>query len=454
MRRLGEILATTTPLQRSPGAPGPDAAVTSPETPEGCPICGGARFVRVSGDPADPRFGQPEPCQCVRQEDVHTRRDRLVRYSRLGALARFTFGTLLREGRSSQREARERYAHAVAAAERFAEHPQGWLVIAGVPGCGKTHLAAAIANRAIERGEPALFLSVADLLDHLRASYQEGAELPYDQLLEQLRAAPLVVLDDLESYAETPWAREKFLQLVSHRFHAALPTVFTCERPPAEVDQRLGARLTDPAIAQVVTLEERTLPAYFEVGGMTRERLAAFSFDAFKPAGRGLRGKQRDNLEGAFRAARSWATAPDGWLVFIGANGCGKTHLAAAIAGARLEQGDTVCFATVPDLLDRLRSTFAPAATERFDTAFQRLLEVRLLVLDDLGAHHSSPWAEEKLYQLLNHRHLGRVPTVITTNLELKQIEPRIRSRLADLDTVVVYEILAPDYRLAGSAAG
>ena len=56
--------------------------------------------------------------------------------------------------------------------------------------------------------------------------------MPYERLSEQLRTAPLAVLDDLDSYAETPWAREKFVQLVSHRFHAALPTVFTCVRPP------------------------------------------------------------------------------------------------------------------------------------------------------------------------------------------------------------------------------
>ena len=294
---------------------------------------------------------------------------------------------------------------------------------------------------------PALFLSMADLLDHLRASYDEQSELPYTQLLEQLRVAPLVVLDDVDAYAETPWAREKCFQLLSHRFHAALPTVFTCERVPQQIDPRLGARLTDPSLSQLLVLEERGLPGYSQVGGMTRERLREFTFERFEPAGRGLRGEQRRNLERADRSARSWAKEPDGWRVLIGGSGCGKTHLAAAIASHRLEQGDSVCFASVPDLLDELRATFAPGAAERFDTVFARLLDVQLLVLDDLGAHHSSPWAQEKLYQILNHRHLGRMPTVVTTNLQLKEMEPRIASRLADVDVAQVFEIIAPDYR-------
>lgn len=415
-----------------------------------CANCDGARFIRITVDRGSPDFGRAVPCHCVTDEDKLARRDRLVRYSRLGALERFTFTTLVRKGRSSRAEAQARYEDAVTAAERFAEQPEGWLVISGLAGCGKTHLAAAIANRAIERGLPALFLSVADLLDHLRASYDEDSELAYPELLEQLRTAPLVVLDDLGNYAETPWAREKFFQLVSHRFHAALPTVFTCSLSLDEIDPRLESRLCDPALSQSLVLEEAVLPGYFQVGGMTRERLEEFTFENFAPSGRGLRGKQRQNLEGAFRLAREWSAAPDGWLLFTGQNGCGKTHLAAGIGGYRLGQDDTVCFATVPDLLDELRATFAPDASEQFDTVFQRLLSVRLLILDDLGAHQSSPWAEEKLYQILNHRHLGRIPTVVTTNLELKDMSSRIASRLADLDVVVVYEIEAPDYRRGG----
>ena len=255
------------------------------------------------------------------------------------------------------------------------------------------------------------------------------------------------MLDDLDSYSETPWAREKFAQLVSHRFHAALPTVFTCVRPPEQIDERLGARLGDPALTQHFTLEETSAPRYFEVGGMARERLAELTFERFRPGGHGLRGEQRRNLEGAFQLARGWAERPVGWLVLLGANGSGKTHLAAAIAGYRLEHGDRVVFATAPDLLDELRATFSPDSAERFDPLFRRLRDAGLLVLDDLGVEKSGGWAQEKLYQLLNYRHLGRRPTVITSDLALTDLEPRIASRLSDLQVATAYELRAPDYR-------
>ncbi len=457
-RTLGWSAATgpSTTLGAGPSASpevlgtGPDAGFERPAEPEVCPLCLGARFVRVTADPDAPDFGKPVPCDCVRSEDTRVRQDRLLRYSRLGALSRMTFATLLRRGRSDDIEVQRRYEQAVVTAERYAEDPEGWLVLTGVPGCGKTHLAAAIATRAIERGTPALFFGVADLLDQLRASYGDDAELPYERMLEQLRNAPLVILDDLDAFAETAWAREKFLQLVSHRFHAALPTVFTCQRPLAELDARLAARLGDPSMSQVLVLQEPTAPLYVSVGAMTRARLLEFTFERFDPGGRGLRGKVRDNLEGAYRLVRQWAESPHGWLVLVGKNGAGKTHLAAAAAAYRLERGERVCFANVPDLLDELRATFAPGAPGRFDRVFQPLLDAPLLVLDDLGAQQTSPWAQEKLYQLINHRHLARAHTIVTTNVELGSMEPRIASRLSDLDVAVVYEVTAPDYRLGG----
>ena len=77
--------------------------------------------------------------------------------------------------------------------------------------------------------------------------------------------------------------------------------------------------------------------------------------------------------------------------------------------------------------------------------------EVSLLVLDDMGAQNSSSWAEEKLYQLVNYRHLKKSPTIITTNCKLGDIQPRIASRLADIQISTVYEITAPDYRIGGT---
>ena len=447
MKALGEILGGEP--RRTPTSTSSTVDTSSVEVerdPRICPLCDGARFVRVTSDPNDPRFGRAVPCECATREDPAERRARLVRYSRLGALTRLTFNTLVKRGRTNDPGLQTRYGEAVAIAERFASNPEGWLVLTGPHGAGKTHIAAAIANRVIEHGNAALFLTVADLLDHLRSSYGEDAEVDYDELLEQVRTAPVLVLDDLDAYAETPWAREKFFQVVSHRFNAALPTVFTTAKSPADADARIAARLTDPAMSQIVEVGGESAPRYLAIGAMTRDRVVAFTFEEFDPDGLNLDAAQRASLRGAFLKARDWADSPEGWFVLMGGTGCGKTHLAAAIANARLAAGDRVAFVNVPDLLDALR----PGREGDAVTLLTTIREVPLLILDDLGAQKSTPWAEEKLYQLLNHRHLARLHTVVTTNQGLGEMEPRIASRLADSDVSRLQEITAPDYRTVG----
>lgn len=167
------------------------------------------------------------------------------------------------------------------------------------------------------------------------------------------------------------------------------------------------------------------------------------SFENFNP-------NTSRSVYNAYHASLEYAEDPYGWLVFIGNVGCGKTHLAAAIANCLLARGSLVLFSTVSDLLDHLRATFMPSSTEVYDQLFQKMREAALLVLDDLGAQQSSPWANEKLFQLLNYRYNSRIPTIITTNnTGLQGVEERIRSRMTDtaLVTRVTFDD-AIDYRL------
>jgi len=146
-------------------------------------------------------------------------------------------------------------------------------------------------------------------------------------------------------------------------------------------------------------------------------------------------------------SVEAWASSPHGWLTLLGGTGTGKTHLAGASANVRLAAGDEVRFAVVPDLLDELRRTYGEGRSRRFDEVFDDLRYTGLLVLDDLGAHSATEWAQEKLYQLCAHRYVQRSPTIITTNLALEDLDPRIASRLADQQVGTVYRIRARDHR-------
>jgi DNA replication protein DnaC len=181
--------------------------------------------------------------------------------------------------------------------------------------------------------------------------------------------------------------------------------------------------------------------------GLEARLLQNMTFENFDCKRVNLPPEQRENLKKAFDTALDFAKSPEGWLVFLGVNGCGKTHLAAAIANHRLKEGKLAKFVVVPDLLDHLRSTFSPESPVSYDQVFEEVKNAPLLILDDLGKQSTSPWAEEKLYQIINYRYNYQLPTVVTTNCSLDEIDSPISSRLADPKISVVWNITAPDYR-------
>jgi DNA replication protein DnaC len=171
------------------------------------------------------------------------------------------------------------------------------------------------------------------------------------------------------------------------------------------------------------------------------------TLDSFELREDELSGEERSSLRGAWEACRSYSHRPAGWLVLTGVSGCGKTHLAAAIANERAALGEEVLFIVVPDLLDHLRATFSPNSPARFDRRFEEVKRASLLVLDDLGTESSSPWAREKLYQLFNSRYVAGLPTVITSSQNPEKWDPRLRTRMLDRRRSRRLIIKAPRYR-------
>jgi DNA replication protein DnaC len=177
------------------------------------------------------------------------------------------------------------------------------------------------------------------------------------------------------------------------------------------------------------------------------DELKSLTFDAFQPRGRkGLGEMQAQSLEDAYNVSKKFAQSLNGWFLLQGGYGCGKTHLAAAIANYAVEMGVPTLFLTVPDLLDMLRFSYDSEDTT-FEQRFNEIRNASLLVLDDLGTQNATGWAQEKLFQIINYRYINKLPTVLTTNLSLEEVEPRVRSRLTDKEIVIRFQIVAPDYR-------
>lgn len=447
MEHISEILKRQTLTNTSKTNTDTSSSAEQTAAEETCPVCKGVRFVHPLLANGKPDYSRIVPCRCAKNEAETKRVERLQRYSHLGSLTRFTFTNLLPEGKSQEPAARERFRCAFEAARQFAEQPKGWFIITGLSGAGKTHLAAAIANRCLENNIPAFYITTPDLLDHLRASFSPSSEMPYDEFFEQVRGIPLLILDDFGTHSSTPWAKEKLDQLLSHRYISQLPTVIVASIPLEELEDRIRTRLANTDFCQVYTLGSRApeLSLYGWAPGFELQK--KMTFESFDRRRVNLPLEQRQNLEAAYNLAHNFAESPENWLVFVGINGCGKTHLAAAIVNYRYKLGQPALFVVVPDFLDHLRSAFSPDSKITYDRLFEGVKNAELLVLDDFGEQTSTPWAQEKMYQVINYRYNACLPTVVTTCLTLEEMDSRIRSRFVDKKVSTPFHINVPDYR-------
>lgn len=179
-------------------------------------------------------------------------------------------------------------------------------------------------------------------------------------------------------------------------------------------------------------LKGRRLDILSKLQGELGGELSCCRLDSFDLR-RARDAESRESLGFALSAARDFLSAPRRWLYFYGPTGTGKSHLAASIAIAWADGGiGRVAYASAPALLRYIRAGY------KDDTADERLIALQLidlLILDDLGTEYHKPGesyshTDSTLFELIADRYTYARPTVITSNLDVDDLEPRIASRI------------------------
>lgn len=413
------------------------------------PLCGGLGMVRYDVPVGHELFGKMTRCPNNPQEQDNVWQQRLREMGNLESYNTKTFESFQTKISHYLPHEQETLQAALQLAEHYAQEPDGWLVLQGAYGTGKTHLAAAVGNALLARSEVVLFITVPDLLDHLRAAYGPSSEISYDETFERVRTAPVLILDDLGVENPSQWAQEKLFQLLNHRYVNQMTTIITTNAAIDRLDPRVHSRIQDLQVVRHIIIDA---PDYRSRRRSNEIQLisdlnayAHLTFDAFETE-ENVTNEERENLRSALFYAQRYAEQPSGWYVLIGRHGSGKTHLAAAIAMQQEASGATVMIVSVPDLLDYLRTAYSPDAKTSFDQRFQEVRRVPFLVLDDMGTENATSWAKEKLFQIVDYRYLRKLPTVITTSGSVEDMDDRLRSRLLDTRLCFSFVLTAKPY--------
>lgn len=227
----------------------PEPATERSQTPDGhvfCGTCWGYRWLREEGDGAARWVTQLRRCHGCADTQRAERRNRIAEMAGLSERQRTkTFATFRPVSGGTK---------AVAAVAAWADQPDGWLVLHGINGSGKTHLQLAAANRLVEQERAFKWWYAADLINAAKELMDNHL---HHQFLADLKREAILFVDDLGTIRPTDWVLSDILEpLLDARYRDRRPTCITCvgdpERLKAAFSQSIGRRMQDESVTRVV----------------------------------------------------------------------------------------------------------------------------------------------------------------------------------------------------------
>lgn len=244
-----------------------------PEPPHyGCEVCEDRGVISYAVPFGHDLFGKLYPCpSCQRGYDLLVRqwRNRLANAGLPTSYQGLTFDTwqalpeALKEGKRLAFHAAMLFVagagHYVSIAQAYKLSKRQWkgadvlrnsLVLQGPVGTGKTGLAAAIINALLGQMQPVLYVRVQDFIMSVQARYGAGDEKPTaDDVIDELRKAPVVVLDEFNLVTKSDNREEIMEKVVRYRHGQSLPTIITCNHTQEQLRAQWGERTASVLLA-------------------------------------------------------------------------------------------------------------------------------------------------------------------------------------------------------------
>jgi len=200
-----------------------DPVVPDPIADPECPRCGGRGWLRV----ADGGAGSAIPCSCRASRLGPLREEAASIPARFAECSFDSFATHGTEGEHLLRAKKQCEAFIDDFFSLDGNQVERGLLLIGIPGVGKTHLAVAVLRKLIARGLHGRFLDFSAFLSRLQASFDPTSEESRHRLLDPILGAEVLLFDDLGAQRPSPFVQDILYLIINTRYSEKRTTLFT-----------------------------------------------------------------------------------------------------------------------------------------------------------------------------------------------------------------------------------
>ena len=227
-----------------------------------CKFCGGTGWIIAEQD----GISSAMRCRCFAENQILELESQAQIPANYRAASFETFH-LPKDNPTVQRGLADVMLAVAAFARKFPDNDKPGLLLVGPPGTGKTHLAVSALRLLIGRGHEGIFFDYQNLLEQIRAGYNEKLGGTSRETYRVALEVELLLLDDLGAHRVTDWVEDTVTSIITYRCNNRLPLIATTNLP----DPEMGGKLVDKSgigtgQAYRTSLEER-------VGERARSRL-------------------------------------------------------------------------------------------------------------------------------------------------------------------------------------
>ncbi|MEG0229742.1 MAG: ATP-binding protein, partial [Oscillospiraceae bacterium] len=140
-----------------------------------------------------------------------------------------------------------------------------------------------------------------------------------------------------------------------------------------------------------------------------------------------------DRMERTFNFCKSYSddfSLKSQSILFTGGTGLGKTHLSLSIAKSAIDKGYGVIYDSCSNILTKIEREFFGKDSKNDDFT-AAIYECDLLIIDDLGVEFSTSFTQSMIYNIINTRLGASLPTIISTNLLIKELGEKYNDRIS-----------------------